>query len=263
MTSHSSFDLRRNWRGFVVPLALVAAWAAASILHPGAPNAAAPVSAVARAAVDGFSDGTLPLAIASSVTRTLAGWSLAAVAGLAVGLGLGLSRTAGRMVSPTLGALRQIALFAWVPLLSAWLGSGEAMKIALIALGAFMPVALATEQSVRHVPIPYREVGRLLEFGPRKRLVTIILPAAMPGIMAGMELALTVAWIGTIGAEYLMGTGYMNAKADGLGVFLASAREYARMDRVIVGVAALALAGFVLNRGVVLLSRKLLSWRSH
>lgn len=255
--------LRRSWRGFVLPLALVLAWVAASVLHPGAPNAAAPVGAVVRAAANGFVDGSLPLAVAFSMARTLAGWSLAAVAGLVVGLGLGLSRTAGRIVSPTLGALRQIALFAWVPLLSAWLGSGEAMKIALIALGAFMPVVLNTEQSVCTVPIPYREVGRLMELGPWRRLTAIVLPAAMPGILAGLELALTIAWIGTIGAEYLIGTGYMNAKADGLGVFLASAREYARMDRVIVGVAALALAGFVLNRSVVLLSRKVLSWRSH
>jgi sulfonate transport system permease protein len=111
------------------------------------------------------------------------------------------------------------------------------------------------------VPRPYREVGQLLELSRREEILRIIVPAAAPSILSGLELGLALAWIGTIGSEYLIGTGYMNATANGLGVFLAAAREYARMDLVIVGVVALALTGLVLNHLMVRLVRKAVSWR--
>jgi sulfonate transport system permease protein len=135
------------------------------------------------------------------------------------------------------------------------------MKIVLIGLAAFFPVALSVEAGCRLVPRPYREVGQLLELSRREEILRIIAPAAAPSILSGLELGLALAWIGTIGSEYLIGTGYMNATANGLGVFLAAAREYARMDLVIVGVVALALTGLVLNHLMVRLVRKAVSWR--
>ena len=69
----------------------------------------------------------------------------------------------------------------------------------------------------------------------------ILLPAAAPAIVAGLRTALVGAWIGTIGAEYLIGTG------SGLGVFLAAARERGRMDRVVAAMALLALIGLGLD----------------
>jgi sulfonate transport system permease protein len=110
------------------------------------------------------------------------------------------------------------------------------------------------------VPLAYREVGQLYGFGRMTEIVGIILPAAAPTMIAGLELAFAVAWIGTIGAEYLIGTGYMYAFADGIGAFLAGARENARMDLVVIGIIALALTGFALDRAVVLASRKVLAW---
>jgi sulfonate transport system permease protein len=165
------------------------------------------------------------------------------------------------MISPTLHGARQIALFAWIPLLSAWLGNGEMMKTALIALAAFFPVVLNVEAGCRDVPLGYREVGRLLALDRINEIVLIILPSATPTIISGLELAFAIAWIGTIGAEYLIGTGYMYASADGIGAFLAGARENARMDLVVVAILSLALAGFVLDRLIIRASKRCLTWR--
>jgi sulfonate transport system permease protein len=85
------------------------------------------------------------------------------------------------------------------------------------------------------------EVGRVFEFGYWARIRRIILPSARPSIVAGLQIALTSAWIGTIGAEYLIDQGA------GLGVFLASARMDNRMDVVLVCIVALGLIGFVLS----------------
>jgi sulfonate transport system permease protein len=108
--------------------------------------------------------------------------------------------------------VRQIALFAWIPLLTAWAGNGEASKLCLIALAAFFPVA------------------------------RIVLPAAAPTIAAGLRIALAAAWIGTIGAEYMIENGR------GLGMLLEAAREASRMDEVVIGIAVLALTGLALDR---------------
>jgi sulfonate transport system permease protein len=134
-------------------------------------------------------------------------------------------------------------------------------KTALIALAAFFPVVLNVEAGCRDVPLAYREVGRLLAFDRPTEIILIVLPSATPTIISGLELAFAIAWIGTIGAEYLIGTGYMYASADGIGAFLAGARENARMDLVVVGVLSLAVAGIILDRLIVLASKRFVAWR--
>ena len=142
------------------------------------------------------------------------------------------------------------------------LGNGESMKITLISLGAFFPMALGAQAGCQNVPQAWREVGQALELSRWTTLRTIVLPAAGPSILAGMELSLNVAWLGTFGAEYLIGTGYINGMGDGLGAYLAAAREYARMDQVLLGVLFLGLVGVTLDRLVVGLSRKAFPWHN-
>jgi len=262
MSARSSISaVTQGWRGLIVPAALLAAWALAGAAKAGNPVLLVPIDTVARAGFDAIKSGELPGAIAATMTRAAVGWSIGALFGFAIGLVTGLSDSSRRLASPTLHGARQIALFAWIPLISAWLGNGEAMKLALIALSAFFPVFLSVEAGCRQVPLAYREVGRLFGFTRTGEISCIILPAAAPTIIAGLELAFTVAWIGTIGAEYLIGSGYMYAFADGIGAFLAGARENARMDLVVVGILSLALTGFARDRAVVLTSKRILAWR--
>jgi len=250
-----------RWRGLVLPGALLLVWVA--VAAGGGPKSAVFVSpgAVLAAAREAIESGDLPGAAGATLLRAFLGWSIGSAAGFALGLLLGLSAWSRRAAAPTLHGARQIALFAWIPLLSAWLGNGEAMKIALIALSGFFPVLLHVEAGCRDVPQPYREVARLFAFDRFGEIAFVILPAAAPTIISGLELAFAIAWIGTIGAEYLIGTGYMNASPDGIGAFLAGARENARMDLVVVGILSLALIGFVLDRAVVLASRRAVAWR--
>jgi sulfonate transport system permease protein len=251
---------RGQWRGLVLPGTLLLAWASyATIAATKSPLFVSP-AAVFAAASTSIRSGELLGAAGATVLRAVVGWGIGSAAGFALGLLLGLSALGHRAIAPTLHGARQVALFAWIPLLSAWLGNSEAMKIALISLSAFFPVLLHVEAGCRDVPLPYREVARLFAFDRFDEIVFVILPAAAPTIISGLELAFAVAWIGTIGAEYLIGTGYMNASPDGIGAFLAGARENARMDLVAVGIATLAVIGFSLDRTVVAASRRV-AWR--
>ncbi|HUD86704.1 MAG TPA: ABC transporter permease subunit [Xanthobacteraceae bacterium] len=244
-----------------MPAALVLAWALAGAAGVGNPALFVPIGSVFKAGLESVKSGDLQGAVIATVFRAFFGWSIGSLFGFAVGLLLGLSAWGHRIAAPTLHGARQIALFAWIPLLSAWLGNGEAMKIALIALSAFFPVLLSVEAGCRDAPIPYREVARLFHFDWIEEILFVVLPAAAPTIISGIELAFAIAWIGTIGAEYLIGTGYMNASPDGIGAFLAGARENARMDLVVIGILSLAVIGFVLDRAVVLASKRTFAWR--
>jgi sulfonate transport system permease protein len=252
-----------RWRGLVIPLVLLAVWAIAASMTSSPQSLLVSPLAVLRAASESIANGDLPGAVAATILRAVLGWSIGAVIGFAAGLLLGLSSLGQRLAAPTLHSARQIALFAWIPLLSAWFGNGEAMKLALISLSAFFPVLLHVEAGCRNAPLPFREVARLYGFSRLDEVRSVILPAAAPTIVSGLELAFVTAWIGTIGAEYLIGTGYMNASPDGIGAFLSGARENARMDLVVVAIIALGAIGFAIDRAVVLTSQKAVAWHKH
>jgi sulfonate transport system permease protein len=262
MSARDDMAPTQAWRGWLLPAVLLAAWGLAGAASIGNPVLVVPIGAVARAGFESIASGELPAAIGATVLRAVVGWSIGSLVGLGLGLLLGLSAWSARLASPLLHGARQIALFAWIPLLSAWLGNGEAMKLTLVALSAFFPVFLDVEAGCRQVPLAYREVGRLFGLSRAAEIVLVILPAATAAIVSGLELAFAVAWIGTIGAEYLIGTGYMYAFADGIGAFLAGARENARIELVVVGILALAITGFILDRLVVHASKRVLAWHT-
>jgi sulfonate transport system permease protein len=263
MGARAAISGSRRWRGIVLPATFVALWGVAGSIGAAQSGLFIPLGAVVAALVESIRNGDLSGAVGATILRALVGWSLGSLLGFAVGLLAGLSTWSQRAIAPTLHGARQIALFAWIPLLSAWLGNGEAMKLALIALSAFFPVLLHVEAGCRGVPTPFREVGRLFAFDGVSEILFVILPAAAPTIISGLELGFAIAWISTIGAEYLIGTGYMNASPDGIGAFLAGARENARMDLVVVGILALGSIGFVLDRMVVQISRRAAAWQRH
>lgn len=248
-------------RALVLPAGLVILWALFDAFGLLSGSVLVSPARVVVTAYEGFADGSIPGATGATLLRALTGWAIGTSIGLAFGVVIGLSGIARGLFDPSIASLRQIALFAWIPLLSAWFGNGEIMKITLISLGSFFPMALATQAGCQNVPIPFREVGRVLELSRLATLTKIVLPAAIPSIIAGLELSLNIAWLGTFGAEYLIGTGYINGMGDGLGAYLAAAREYARMDQVLLGVLFLALIGLGLDRLIIGFTRRLIPWR--
>jgi sulfonate transport system permease protein len=253
---------RETWKALVFPASLIVLWfVIVRFYHPTSEAFVDPLKLATRFVSDSTS-GFLIGAILSTIMRAVTGFLIGASAGLFVGLAIGLSCKTHALLSPSIDSLRQVALFGWIPLLSAWLGNGEAMKLALIALGAFFPVALAAAAGCANVSRSYRDLGRALELRRWTEITKIILPAAAPSIVSGLELGLNISWLGTIGAEYLIGTGYINGMGNGLGDYLAQAREFAQMDRVIIGVVALGVIGLALDRIVSHLSRRILVWQT-
>ncbi len=253
----SSDTARRLRRGITLPVLLLVSWWV--VYHFGVTSSKlfVPPGKVLATAGELLADGQLFLILGQSLLRDLAGFTLGSLAGLLSGVLLGVSPLAGRLVTPTLNGFKQISLFAWLPLISIWFGYGEASLIFFISLATFFPVVLNTLEGVGSVPRELIEVSRVLGLTRWQVFTRLILPAALPSIFNGIYLALIFAWLATLGAEYLLGSG------TGVGALLSEGREYYRMDLVLLGIVLVGSVGFVFDAGARRLEKHLLKWRHH
>lgn len=223
------------WRA-ILPVSLVLLWFAASQQGWADVKLLPSPSAVLRNLGGGLIDGSLGLAMALSLKRAFLGLCIGAGAGFVVGLAMGTVPIISRLLNGTLTVLRLVAIFAWIPLLTAWVGLGEASKITFVAIASFFPMQLATQRAVSNLSQHLIEAARTLRLGPLTSLRSLVLPGIAPSVFAGLRLALLQAWIGTMGAEYFM------PSSGGIGSLMVNAQQLFSVDTV---AAAMILVGIV------------------
>jgi ABC-type nitrate/sulfonate/bicarbonate transport system permease component len=198
--------------------------------------------------------GALARHLAASLSRIVAGWALGTLCGLGIGLAMGLFSLARGIGLPVVSALFPIPKIALLPLFILWLGIGEPSKIAVIALGVFFPTVIATFSSIDGVP---RSLIRMAQsFGvPSQAIVRkVVLPGALPGILAGFRISLSIALILVVAAE-------MIGAQEGIGAFVLSAGNLMQTDQLMAGVATLSLLGLAFGLLLSVVERWLLRWR--
>ena len=248
--------LLRTWRrGATLPVLLLVGWWAAFRFGWTDTRLFVPIDQVWATAVRLARNGELWDALQSSLGRFLAGFAIGAAAGLAAGTALGLSRPLEKVVGPSLHAVKQVSLLAWIPLISVWFGLGDPAKIAFLSMAAFFPVMLNTFEGIRSVPHELVEVARAFAFTRTQLLRHVVLRAALPSIFTGIYLGLLYAWLATLGAEYLLTSG------KGIGNLLTDGREHFWMDQVLLGVIVVGVVGFVINLVAGRLEARALAWR--
>src|SRR5262249_39323223 len=155
-------ERRRTMRGWVRGVAavaiLVAIWAAASEIAR-TPLAPGPL-AVGRALAAGLRDGTLVRAFVTSAARLAPGYTLALLTGIPLGTALARSRLVKQTLGPVVLGLSSVPSICWLPLAILWFGLSEWAIQLVVVLGAALPVAVATESSVRHVPPSIERAAR-------------------------------------------------------------------------------------------------------
>jgi NitT/TauT family transport system permease protein len=157
------------------------------------------------------------------------------------------------LFNPLLQVLRPIPPIAYIPLAILWFGLGNPPAIFLITLGAFFPVLMNTIAGVRNVDSIYLRAARNLGAGEWTIFTRVMLPAAMPYILAGVRIGIGTAFIVVIVSE-------MIAVNDGLGFRILEAREFMWSDKIIAGMLTIGLLGLGLDTGVSRLNNHLLRW---
>jgi NitT/TauT family transport system permease protein len=189
--------------------------------------------------------GELPRDAATSLLRVAGGFALGGILALPLGLVMGAKRRVYELMNPLVQIVRPIPPIAFIPLAILWFGLGNPPAYFLISLGAFFPVLMNTIAGVRNVDGIYLRAARNLGAGEWTVFWRVIVPAAMPYILAGVRIGIGVAFIVVIVAE-------MIAVNSGLGYRILEAREYFWSDKVIAGMISIGLAGlgidFLMNR---------------
>jgi sulfonate transport system permease protein len=243
------------WRSIAAPLLILIVWVVVTQLELVNPFLVVGPERVVTRFVSELREGELVTQLLASLRRDLLGFAVGAFAGVLVGSAMGLSRAYDRLLGPSFHAAKQVAIFAWIPLMSVWLGTGELAKVAFIALSAFYPVVLATHEGIRSTAREHLEVARAYKFTRWQTFRKVIWPSALPSVCSGLHLGLIYAWLGTIGAEYLLAPGY------GVGNVMISGRESLAMDKVLLGVVLVGGVGAALNGIAGRIETHLLRWR--
>jgi sulfonate transport system permease protein len=210
--------------------------------------------AVWQALVETAASGDLWNNTLISLTRVGEGFAIGGMAGLVLGLLLGLSRRARETVDPLFLLLAQIPPLGLIPLAILALGVDEAMKVAVIAWASFVPVVLNAAQGIRNVSHALHEVADVWTFDPWYRLTRVVLPAAVPAIFTGLREGLANAWQTMVAAELF-------ASTEGLGYMITLGRQLFQFDIVLAVVVVLGLVGLAVNGTLALVEQHLLRWQ--
>jgi NitT/TauT family transport system permease protein len=247
----------RGW----LPIALsvvgfVVGWKLLVVVGGYPPYILPPPEVVAARLARGFTQGTIPPHALATLEEI--GWGFLVGAGLALSIGYLLARSplAEKLVSPYLVAAQATPILAVAPLLALWFGTGLASKVIICALIVFFPLAVATIVGIRSVDARLLELGRSLRATRWQVFRHLELPAALPSILGGMRVGVTLAVIGAIVGEW--------AGAErGLGVLILLAQgSLFDIPLLFATLATIAAIGLGLYLIVVLVERQLIGkWR--
>ncbi len=162
-----------------------------------------------------YSGATLWTHLGASLYRFACGFLLAAAVGIPLGLLMGWYRWLDDVVSPFFDALRFVAPIAWVPFAGLWFGTGIGGPVLIIFMGAFPPVLINTYRGAQQVDRKYIEAAQMLGASHLRSMTQVLLPAAVPSIVAGLRISAGLGWQSLVGAELIVassGVGYLMVK---------------------------------------------------
>jgi NitT/TauT family transport system permease protein len=201
-----------------------------------------------------ISDGTLGRHVGASLMRIVLGWVMGTAAGLAIGLAMGIFSVARAAGLPVVSALFPIPKIALLPLFILWFGIGEPSKVATIGFGVFFPTVIAAYTACDSVPRNLIRMGQSFSLPPAAIVWKILVPGAMPGILAGFRITASIALILVVAAE-MIGAQY------GIGAFILSAGNLNQIDHLLAGVTLLSLLGLAVSVVLGAVERAVLRWR--
>jgi NitT/TauT family transport system permease protein len=233
-------------------IALISAW---QLYASGVSKALfATPSAIFEAAVEmTITEGTLWPALAISIGALIAGFGLAVVVGVAIGLLMGRFRVAEYVLDPYVSFLYALPSIALIPLLVIWFGIDAQLRLALVFLAGVFPVIINTVAGVKNVDRELIDVGRVACASERQMVATIVLPAALPFIFAGIRVAMSQALVGVIVAE-------MTAIITGLGGMIIRFANFFQTANLFVPILAIMAVSVGLTTLLKWLERRLMPW---
>ncbi|APW66656.1 MULTISPECIES: nitrate ABC transporter permease [Arcobacteraceae] len=178
--------------------------------------------------------------ILESLKRVFAGFALAILVGIPIGLLVGMSKNVQYALDPFIQIFKPVSPLAWLPLLLFIFQDINATAISTIFITSIWPIIINTALGVKNVSEDYLNVAKVLRFTAMEKVYKIILPVAVPYIFTGMRLSLGIAWLVIVAAEMLTG-------GIGIGFWIWDEYNNLAYHNIIIGIILVGLVGFILD----------------
>ncbi len=213
------------------------------------------LAALRQIVFDGYANATLAEHVLRSVALVTMGFVISSSFGVFLGLSMAASRTVEALVNPVFLVLRPIPPLAWIPLAIVWLGLGNGAKIMVIFFAAFVPSVINSHAGVRQIDRPVFEAAAMLGVRGPRLWRQVLIPGALPSIFTGLRLSLQASWTTLVAAE-LVGA------IAGLGQILNQAAQDIYPAMIVVGMASVAVCGWLMTAGLGWIERHAMPWRA-
>jgi NitT/TauT family transport system permease protein len=226
-----------------LPFVVVGAlWEIVARLAIFPPRLFPPLEVVASAFVRLTASGALPHHALDTLLRLLAGFALAAIVGVAIGIAMGRSRLAEDTLLPLISIGAPIPGIAYAPLFLLWFGLGNVSAVLLVGFVSTFPIVFNTWTGVKAVKEVWVRSALAMGADDRRLFGKVILPGALPYILTGLRLGLAQAWRILVGVEMLAAVPW------GLGWMIFGAREFLNTDVMLAGVVVIGAIGLALEK---------------
>lgn len=236
----------RTMAAFVLVWAIAAWWKGNPVLLPSPFAAFEAIVELARS-LELFEQALV------SFGRMVASLAIACALAIPLGLAMGFSRTLDALIDPLVEILRPISGIAWIPLALFIFGIGNALPIFIMTYAAFFPIVLGAIAGVRAVDRKLVDAARTMGVPQRTIVSHVILPAALPSLLVAIRLGVASGWTAVVAAELI-------GAPSGLGYAIEWYRELLMTPQVMAFIAMIGVLGYLTDRGVRALSRRLAPW---
>ena len=210
-------------------------------------------SQVLSRAVKMIDNGQLVAHTLASTRRVMVGFMVSSLVAIPFGIFLGSSRFFMAVFDPLITLLRPLPSMSWIPLSLLWLGISETQKYSIVFMGSFAPSLLYIIEATKNIDPLLIRAARNLGANRFDVMKEVILPGALPQIIAGLKVMLGIAWTCIISAELV-------AAREGLGFMIMNGKEYFQTDTVLLGMVMISLTVMVIDLVFRKFERSLLPW---
>jgi NitT/TauT family transport system permease protein len=210
-------------------------------------------ASVIDAGIKMFTDENLIVDVLASSTRVLAGFVVAGIIGVPIGLAMGTFYSLDSLFAPIVGTVRYMPVTAFVPLIVIWLGLEEPSKILIIMLGVVLYNAIMVADAVKFIPNEMINVAYTLGATRRDVVFKVIIPAAFPSVLDTLRVNISGAWNFLVIAELV-------ASQNGLGFKIIQAQRFLQTDKVLFCIALIGIIGLVIDYGLKWSFQQLTPW---
>lgn len=211
------------------------------------------ISSVGQAFVATTKSGQLQNDLIESFSSVIRGYLLATLIGVVVGSLMGMFQPIKAILQPTITCVRSIPMIAWMPMIILWCGIGQLSKVVLIVIASTFPILVNTQGGIASTPEGFIEVAQLYKYNSIQKFLKVYLPHALPQILVGLKLGLSISWMAVVGAELI-------ASTSGIGYRLSNARSMMQSSVLILCMIVVGVIGILMDKLLGVLFEALTPW---